>query len=427
MTTSTQAPTQAVANTLEQHRSRLVMVPIYAATGGAWISQTLYIAEKLATTAGTIPWVAYALGGTVATAVELLGLSFLQMAQQARDDDDHSMRERAAAWSWGFFAAAINYRHWSPGWLHPDPAGVVFAALSLSTLLAWEIRERRAYRHRMRLDGRMPAPRPTFGPLMWGRFFRWTFKAWSLSIRDGLTTTQAALNAARVEIEARKRARATRRAARKRARAARRALRLGWGLAGWLRRRTWRRTITARLDANRPWATDTPPTDRAQPDADRAGHVPSAGPGRSPTDADPPATSVRDDRPTERQTAGQAGLSRPAGQAAQADQPTRTKPTGRSRKRNRAPATGQKTPQQPTTDVDVSDLHKSALWIAGQYAKEQGKPIARDPLLEALRAEGHQVGGSRRKAIHDFVKEHATPTENDPTKNDPTGTHDRAA
>ncbi|MGZ3140454.1 DUF2637 domain-containing protein [Lentzea chajnantorensis] len=54
-----------------------------------------------------------------------------------------------------------------------------------------------------------------------------------------------------------------------------------------------------------------------------------------------------------------------------------------------------------TTDVNVDDLIDDALEIGALL----GDRLARDPLLTALRALGHRVGGRRREAIHQAVQD----------------------
>jgi hypothetical protein len=86
------------------------------------------------------------LAGTVATALESLGLTFAGLAHQARAANDSAAVYRAAMWAVVAVASAVNYRHGSAGWQQPGLTGIVFATLSVGSVAGWELRERQTYR-----------------------------------------------------------------------------------------------------------------------------------------------------------------------------------------------------------------------------------------------------------------------------------------
>jgi hypothetical protein len=135
------------------------------------------------------------LAATVATALKSLGLTFAGLAHQARAVNDSAAIYRVAMWA--VVAVAVNYRHGSPGWGRPGLTGMVFATLSVGSVVGWELRERQTYRA-LNAD-RLPARRPRFGYARWIRFPVTTGRALSAAIRDGITDTTTALSAATAE------------------------------------------------------------------------------------------------------------------------------------------------------------------------------------------------------------------------------------
>ncbi|WP_216207033.1 DUF2637 domain-containing protein [Amycolatopsis aidingensis] len=84
----------------------MIAVPIVAATASAWWFQ--YNAMRAA-------GLAVLLACTVATSLESLGLTFAGLAHKARTGQDSAAPYRIGMWAIVFIAAAVNYRHGSPG------------------------------------------------------------------------------------------------------------------------------------------------------------------------------------------------------------------------------------------------------------------------------------------------------------------------
>jgi hypothetical protein len=328
---------------------RLVIVPIIAATASAWWFQF----QAMCATALPV-----LLAVTVATALESLGLAFAGLAHQARAINDSAVLYRVAMWSVVAIAAAVNYRHGSPAWDRPGLHGLVFAALSVGSVAGWELRERQA--HRARTADRLPVRRPRFGCARWLRYPASTGRAFSVAIRDGITDSRSALATAATEEQQRR---------------SRRTVRRGFGRAG-------RRYIARRLAA-------AAQRDDSCPEA--ASSVAKAEP-ESPV----PRLSGRGtaQRIVGTRSADGANTDKPMTKTGQQPEPRSTPPASSS-----PVATG-----SDPTEVDISDLLPVARKVAAELPR-----LSRDSLINGIRARGVSVGGRRRKAIYDTIRQQSAP------------------
>ena len=349
----------------------VMVVPILASTCSAWWFQL----EAMRATGLTV-----ALAATVATALESLGLAFAGLAHQARSLDDSAVVYRAAMWMVVAVAAAVNYRHGSPSWGRPGLAGVVFALLSAGSVVGWELRERQA--HRARIADRLPARRPRFGCARWIRFPISTGRALSVAVRDGLTDAAEALSVVTAET------------------ARRRSLRKAQRSFG----RGRRRLVSQRLNAAQPSTTGQPHGSAAADDGQgsaaaelsRTRRPTVLGDGRP--RRNPPGRRPRES--SDRQTTGRSGAT---------GQPTSWPVGGIARERRlrtaRADAGSHRRHDNATTAVadavDVSDL----LPVALKVANDLGERLSRDSLVAGIRSRGQSVGGRRRRAIYDAVRD----------------------
>jgi hypothetical protein len=339
----------------------VVLVPILASTGSAWWFQL----EAMRAAGLTL-----VLAATVATALESLGLTFAGLAHQARAVNDSAAVYRVAMWAVVAVAAGVNYRHGSPGWDRPGLTGIVFATLSVGSVVGWELRERQTYR--ARTADRLPARRPRFGYARWIRYPATTGRALSVAIRDGLTETTDALSVASAEAARRRSLRQVRRA---------------FGRAG-------RRLIARRLATARSSVAVSRPEDLPSVAADVS----------TPTGTDDtrrPGVAIADDqaptRPERRLRAGR--------RTASDERCTTGRRPPVSAPRDRPPGAGRPksvtaSPVAGADSIDISDL----LPAAREIATELGDRLSRDSLIDSLRSRGLSVGGRRRKAVYDAVR-----------------------
>jgi len=354
---------RSVAGTVTAAMRNVVLVPILASTGSAWWFQL----EAMRAAGLTL-----VLAATVATALESLGLTFAGLAHQARAVNDSAAVYRVAMWAVVAVAAGVNYRHGSISWDRPGLTGIVFATLSVGSVVGWELRERQTYR--ARIADRLPARRPRFGYARWIRFPVSTGRALSVAIRDGLTETSDALSVATAEAAGRRSLRQTRRA---------------FGRAG--RRLIARRLATARspVAVSRPEDLSSVAADVSAPaatDDTRRSGVVIAG-------DQAPARPVRRlwaDRRTAADQRLTTGRQPPVSASVPRDRPPGA---GRSRGVTASPVAG-------ADSIDISDLLPAAQEIATQL----GDRLSRDSLIDSLRSRGLSVGGRRRKAVYDAVR-----------------------
>jgi hypothetical protein len=234
----------------------------------------------------------------------------------------------------------------------------------------WETRERRAHRQALAAAGRLPARRPRFGAVRWVRYPMWTWRAWSVALRHGLTdATEALTEADREAVEHRAR------------KAADKAL-------GWRTRRRFGRVVAARIKA-----TDEERRRAAEQVIREAEQVTGAAALLfGPAALRQRATGATGSRPNSDNTTDDRDGERP----------------GRSRRLGWLRATGRgdneptETPDSEPVVIDGVDI-TDLMPAARQAATELGDRLSRDALLEALRAAGLSVGGKRRKAVYDAV------------------------
>jgi hypothetical protein len=128
------------------------------------------------------------------------------MTQQARQDGDRGTLFRAATWLFASTAGAMNYWHALDGnqITHPTPKAVSFGVMSLVGIGLWELYSSLIHRKELRRRGALPPARPRFGVARWVRYPGRAWDAWSVSIRDGLTTVEEAWTVAGVERQAKR-------------------------------------------------------------------------------------------------------------------------------------------------------------------------------------------------------------------------------
>ena len=183
----------AGARTVLPAAGRRVMIvgPILMPMSVAWIGQIQFANH-------TLGW---PLAGALvfAAAWELTTAFAGWMYHQARKEGDRGTLFRAATWLFAASAGGMNYWHalGEHSVYTPTPKAVSYGAMSLVGIALWELYASLIHRRRLRDDGKLPVARPRFGLARWLRFPRTTFRAWSLTIRDGLATTGQACAAAR--------------------------------------------------------------------------------------------------------------------------------------------------------------------------------------------------------------------------------------
>lgn len=342
---------------------RVIVVPIVLAMVGAWWGQFQLFSLRLG-------WPA-PLAAAAATGIECIGFVCGRLAHVARqavsvttadgrqvERDDSAWVERLVMWLVVGYAAGSNWAH------SGDPT---VGVLSIVGVAVWETRERRAHRQALAAAGRLPMRRPRFGLVRWLRYPMWTWRAWSVTLRHGLTDAAEAL------------AVADREAAEHRDRkAANKAL-------GWRARRRFGRVVAARIKA-----ADEERRRAAEQVIREAEQVTGAAALLFGPDA-------------LRQRANGAARSRPTsdnGSGGHGDErPVRSRRLGWLRVAGRDDQTATETEPVVVDGVDITDL----LPAARQAAAELGDRLTRDALCEALRAAGLSVGGKRRKAVYDAV------------------------
>lgn len=181
----------AIRSFVAQLPARLILVPVVIAAGAAWRGQ-----EDWALTG--LRW-SFLWAAGLATALETLGFAAGAMARSARNDNDSALIERLFMWAVVGSAAYLN-------WTHSNEP--VLGIMSIAGVAGWELYERRRHRHAM--NAARPEPLPRFGIARWVRFTAWTFKAWSVSVRDRLSTGDALVALQRADTEKRSSAIATR-------------------------------------------------------------------------------------------------------------------------------------------------------------------------------------------------------------------------
>jgi hypothetical protein len=179
-------------------RRMLITVPIVAPMTVAWIGQISFAME-------TLGWMF--IGALIFAAAWELTTAFAGwMYHQARKAGDRGTLFRVATWVFATSAGAMNYWHalgagasiWKP-----TPKAVSYGAMSLVGIALWELYSSLIHRKHLRAAGKVSSARPRFGILRWLRFSRITWTAWSLSVRYGIQTVDAAWSQAVAEVERR--------------------------------------------------------------------------------------------------------------------------------------------------------------------------------------------------------------------------------
>lgn len=186
---------------------RRVMIagPILAPMAVAWIGQIGFAHN-------TLKWPL--VGGIVFAAAWELTTAFSGwMYHQARRDGDRGLLFRVATWLFAASAGAMNYWHAldGAGIFNPTPKAVSYGAMSVVGIALWELYSSLIHRKHLRAEGIVSSARPRFGILRWVRFTRITWHAWSLSVRYGIRTVDAAWSEAVAEVERIDRVRALKR------------------------------------------------------------------------------------------------------------------------------------------------------------------------------------------------------------------------
>lgn len=185
----------------------VLTIPLLTGSTAAMFGQVASLHPRLVGFVGDLgitQWRATATALAVALAVgvtlETLGLFMARLAHKARLRGDSPAIYRAAMWTIVLYAAGVNYHEWSPSWTQPSMLGVLFASLSIASVLGWELREHRADRDRRAAEidrlGWTPTPippRPEFGAMRWLVAPEHTFAAWRVAVQDRIPDAVTAL------------------------------------------------------------------------------------------------------------------------------------------------------------------------------------------------------------------------------------------
>ncbi len=209
----------------------VLTIPLLTGSTAAMFGQVASLHPRLVgfvSGLGITQWRATATALAVALAVgvtlETLGLFMARLSHKARLRGDSPAIYRAAMWTIVLYAAGVNYHEWSPSWAEPTVLGVLFASLSVASVLGWELREHRADRDRRAAEidrlGWTPTPippRPEFGAMRWLVAPEHTFAAWRVAVQDRIPDAVTALARADEILAARRAARLELRAERREA------------------------------------------------------------------------------------------------------------------------------------------------------------------------------------------------------------------
>ncbi|ACU39413.1 DUF2637 domain-containing protein [Actinosynnema mirum] len=209
----------------------VLAIPLLSGTTAAMFGQIAalhprfvpFVEQELRVDAEHVSALAFAIAFAIGLTLETLGLFMARLAHKARLRGDSPALYRGVMWAIVAFASAVNYREWSPSWSTPSTLGVIFAALSVASVLGWELREHRADRDRRAAEiarlGWAPTPippRPELGVARWLVAPRHTWTAWRTAVTDRIPDAATALDRATEVITAEDAERAQARAERKR-------------------------------------------------------------------------------------------------------------------------------------------------------------------------------------------------------------------
>lgn len=361
--------------------ARLILVPVCLAVAAAWRGQ-----EDWAVTG--LHW-SFVWAAGLATALETLGLALGAMARSARNDDDSAIVERALMWAVVCSAAWLNWQH------SRQP---VLGLMSIAGVAGWEVYERRRYRHLR--TGDRPTRRPRFGAARWARFTLPTFTAWSVAIRDRLGPEDAVTALDRAATERAKRKAFSRRQRRRVPVLVRQAVEAGRAASverAEMILQEAEATIGAAALLLGPGALREAVPAAEQVAESRGGRVASS--------QEPPRRLRRRLRLVGRKPAPAADTTAGTAEDSAPGTHPRTAPKRRAKAAGtttRARGRGARRARQDTTGVDIADLWPAALEIV---AKADGR-LTRDRLIQGLRGRGLTVGGKRRAAVWQAVKDY---------------------
>jgi hypothetical protein len=188
----------------------VLTVPLVTGSTAAMFGQVASLHPRLAVFVadlGIPGWKGTAVALAVALAVgitlETVGLFMARLAHKARKRSDSPAIYRGVMWAIVLYAAGVNYHEWSPAWDQPSVLGVLFASLSIISVVGWELREHRADRDRRHAQiaelGWAPTPippRPEFGLMRWLVATRHTWTAWTTAVKERIPDAGTALHRA---------------------------------------------------------------------------------------------------------------------------------------------------------------------------------------------------------------------------------------
>ncbi|MEV8439208.1 DUF2637 domain-containing protein [Actinosynnema sp. NPDC051121] len=185
----------------------ILTVPLLLGSTAAMFGQVAALKPRLVPFAATelglqgrwITAVAFAVAFAIGIFLETIGLFMARLAHKARLRKDSPAVYRTVMWAVVLYASGVNYHEWSPGWTQPSVLGVLFASISVLSVVGWELREHRADRDRRaaeiaKLWAPTPIPpRPEFGAMRWIVAFQHTRTAWAVAVRERIADPNEAL------------------------------------------------------------------------------------------------------------------------------------------------------------------------------------------------------------------------------------------
>lgn len=176
-------------------RNAMTIGPIVAPMSIAWTGQIGFSQRVL-------KW-PFAGGVGYAAAYELTIIFCAWMFHEARKDGDSGLKYRFATWVFAVGNGIQQWWHWSDNW-HATPRAVTYSVMSGIGVIVWELYAGLIHRRELRAAGMMTGARPKIGLARWIRYPRISWSAWSVAVRDNLTSVDLLWTQARSEIEANK-------------------------------------------------------------------------------------------------------------------------------------------------------------------------------------------------------------------------------